>query len=195
MKKTTGYNIFRLLRPRQWIKNLALFAAITFGGQLFDINALYLTFLGFIVFCMLSSAIYVVNDIFDREKDRLHPFKRFRPIAHWDISIKQALVTVVLLTIPSFIIGFFVSPTFFVCIIVYLILQLSYSVWLKHIAGADILAIAAGYILRVYGGEFASGSHISVWLLLTTISISLFLAVGKRRSELTLVSRRSDAKI
>ncbi len=190
-----AYNIFRLLRPRQWTKNFAIFAAITFAGELFDLPVLYRVIAGFIVFCMLSSAIYIVNDIFDRKKDRLHPFKRFRPIAHGDITVSQAIVVAVILSSGALVMGFFVTPAFFVCIIVYLLLQLSYSVLLKHITGIDILAIAAGYILRVYGGEFASGFHISVWLLLTTVSISLFLAVGKRRSELTLLSQHSQAKI
>jgi 4-hydroxybenzoate polyprenyltransferase len=185
----------RLLRPRQWIKNLAVFAAITFSGQLFNEETFNSVFIAFLIFCGISSAIYVINDIFDIEKDKLHPFKRFRPLAAGDIPVKNALVIAILLAAGSVIASFFLSTTFFAITLVYLVLQLSYSVLLKDIAVIDILALAAGYILRVYAGEFASGYHISVWLLLTTVSLSLFLAVGKRRSELTLIAHHTHASI
>ncbi|MBP9719565.1 MAG: decaprenyl-phosphate phosphoribosyltransferase [Candidatus Levybacteria bacterium] len=191
MKKKL-FSVLKLLRPRQWIKNLTLFAAITFDGSLFDIMALQKVMLAFIIFCGLSSAIYIINDIFDIKKDRLHPFKRFRPLAKGSLSIPQALVISVILTAVSLWLSTFINPAFFLIGIIYLLLQLSYSMLLKHIAVIDILAIAIGYILRVYAGEFASGSHISVWLLLTTIAISLFVAIGKRRSELTLISQYSE---
>lgn len=195
MKKTL-YNTLRLLRPRQWIKNFAVFAAIVFAGRLFEPDALQKVVVGFFVFCTLSSAIYICNDIADIEKDRLHPFKRFRPLANGNISIQLAIILAVLLTIASFLVGFFfVTPAFFIATIVYAVLQYSYSLFLKDIAVIDILALAAGYILRVYAGEFASGAHISVWLLLTTISLSLFLAIGKRRSELTLISQYPPSQI
>jgi len=191
MKKKL-FSILKLLRPRQWIKNLTLFAAITFDGTLFDIFALQKVILAFIVFCGLSSAIYIINDIFDVKKDRLHPFKRFRPLAKGDISLYHALLISIVLTVASLWLSATINPAFFLFGIIYLILQLSYSMVLKNIVIIDILAIAAGYILRVYAGEFASGAHISVWLLLTTIAISLFVAVGKRRSELTLISQYSE---
>lgn len=192
--KKRAFNTLRLLRPRQWIKNLAIFAALVFGGELFNPILFQKVFIGFLVFCGLSSAIYVINDIFDRDKDRLHPFKRFRPLAHKDLSILYAFIVSFLLIAISLFFGFFVGRGFFLLIIAYVFLQLFYSIFFKHIAIIDILALAAGYILRVYAGEFASGLHISVWLLLTTISISLFLAIGKRRSELTLISQYSDTQ-
>ena len=182
-----AYNSLRLVRPRQWIKNFAIFAAITFSGELFDLPILEKVVLGFFVFCGLSSATYIVNDIFDVKKDKLHPFKKFRPLANGDIPIPFAGALAAFLIIISLIIAREVTPAFFVLGLVYLAIQFLYSSYLKSVAVLDILLIAAGYILRVYGGEFASGFHISVWLLLTTISISLFLAVGKRRSELTLL--------
>lgn len=189
------YNILRLLRPRQWVKNLAIFAAILFAGELFNFTYLFPVTIGFIVFCGISSASYIINDIIDIKKDKLHPFKRFRPLAHGDVNINFARFLAVVLIISSLALSLFVNTTFFLFIIVYLLLQIFYSTLLKQIIIIDILAIAAGYILRVYGGEFASGMHISVWLLLTTISISLFLAIGKRRSELTLVSQNKDVNI
>jgi len=191
MKKKL-FSFLKLLRPRQWIKNLTLFAAITFDGSLFDIFALQKVIIAFIIFCGLSSAIYIINDIFDIKKDRLHPFKRFRPLAKGDIKISHAVLLSIVLIIASLWLSTTINPAFFLIGVIYVLLQFSYSLVLKHIAVIDILAIAIGYILRVYAGEFASGAHISVWLLLTTIAISLFLAIGKRRSELTLISQYSE---
>ena len=184
----TIISIIKLLRPRQWIKNFAIFAAITFSGHLFEGNIFQKVLFAFVSFCGLSSATYVFNDIFDIKKDKLHPFKRFRPLAHGDLSKNLALIIAVVIAISSLVLGFFVTPAFFVLSLIYLSIQFLYSSLLKAIAVVDILIIASGYILRVYAGELASGFHISVWLLLTMISLSLFLAVGKRRSELTLVS-------
>lgn len=177
------------------MKNFAVFAAITFSGELFNLAVSIKVLYAFLIFCGLSSATYIINDIFDIKKDRLHPFKRFRPLANKDIPIPAAIGIALFLIILSLWSGLLITPAFFIVAIVYLLLSLSYSAVLKHIAVIDILAIATGYILRVYAGEFASGFHISVWLLLTTVSISLFLAIGKRRSELTLVSRHSESQI
>src|SRR5258708_5319023 len=179
------YIIFKQLRPRQWIKNFAIFASIVFTGQLFNFPVLINVSIGFIIFCLISSAIYIVNDIFDMEKDRIHPFKRFRPLANNDISIKSAMILGILLLFTAFYLCTFANTTFLVSILIYILLQLSYSIWLKNIEIIDILTLAAGYILRVYAGELISDFRVSVWLLLTTIALSLFIAVGKRKSELT----------
>ncbi len=188
-------DLFRLLRPRQWIKNLAIFATITFTGHLFTIPTLIDTIFGFFIFCGLSSAIYVINDIFDIEKDKLHPFKKNRPLANGDVSINTGLFIATVLTILSLVGSYMIDPVFFLIALFYLFLQFSYTLYLKHIAVIDILALAGGYILRVYAGEVVSGYHISVWILLTTISLSLFLAIGKRRRELTLVSQDTSKNI
>ncbi len=183
------FNTLRLLRPRAWLKNFFIFASITFAGELFNIPLLYKVILGFIVFCFLSSATYIINDIFDIKKDKLHPFKKMRPLAHNDIPVPFAVFLSIIFISISFVLSIKITPAFFLAAVVYLIIQFFYSSFLKAIAVVDILAIATGYILRVYAGELATGLHLSVWLLLTTISISLFLAIGKRRSELTLVSK------
>jgi decaprenyl-phosphate phosphoribosyltransferase len=190
-----AYNTLRLLRPRQWIKNTAIFAAITFSGNLFDGPIFQKALLAFFVYCGLSSVSYIVNDIFDIKKDRLHPFKRFRPLANKTLSVGYALGVAIVLMVSSFVISFSINPAFFILSLIYLAIQFSYSTFFKSITIVDILAIALGYILRVYAGEIAGGVHISVWLLLTTISLSLFLAVGKRRSELTLVSQNKSLNI
>ncbi len=194
MKNSTR-EIIRLLRPRQWIKNFAIFAALLFSNQLFDIVLIKKVIEGFIVFCAISSAIYVVNDIFDAEKDRLHPFKKFRPIASEKVTVKAALVIATILATSSIVASYFIGPAFFVITIIYFVLHLAYSAYLKHIEIVDILTLAAGYILRVFAGEIVSNSHISAWLLLTVICLSLFLAIGKRRSELTLLSHQPDPQL
>lgn len=189
------YYLLKLVRPRQWIKNFALFAAPTFGGLLFTAEVFYEVILGFIAFCLLASSTYIVNDLLDIQKDKLHPFKRLRPIASGRITVNQAIALFLILIIISLFLSWQISPFFFLIAVFYLILQFSYSMLFKSLVVFDILFIAAGYILRVFAGEVISGYHISVWLLLTTVALSLFLAVGKRRSELTLLRNVKGAHI
>jgi len=187
--------VLKLMRPKQWIKNFFIFATIIFSGQLFDINLVTITTFGFLAFCTTSSSIYIINDIFDVEKDRIHPFKRFRPLASRAISIQFATLLAIFLLAVSIVIAQNIGIAFIVLLLIYFLLQISYSIVLKNITVIDILALATGYMLRVYGGELTGGYHISVWLILTTISLSLFLAVGKRKSELTLISNMTTAHI
>lgn len=189
------YHILKLLRPRQWVKNLALFAAIMFGGQLFNPLIVYGVFSGFISFIMLSSSVYIMNDLIDMHKDRLHPFKKGRPIASGKVGVLEATFILLLILVFSFSLAIQVGGLFLLIWVFYLLLHLAYSLVFKSLAIFDILFIAAGYILRVLAGEAISGFHISVWLLLTVISLSLFLAVGKRRSELTLLKNVNGARI
>ncbi|MBI5122728.1 decaprenyl-phosphate phosphoribosyltransferase [Candidatus Roizmanbacteria bacterium] len=188
-------NILRLLRPRQWIKNAAVFGALIFSGQLFNTSMLITVSLGFLIFCALSSAIYIINDILDVQKDRIHPFKRFRPIANNDISISFAIILAIILSIASIVASYFITPGFFIIAIIYFILHVLYSLVFKHIEIIDILILAGGYMLRVFAGEVVSGFHLSAWLFLTVISLSLFLAIGKRRSELTLLLHHAKNQI
>lgn len=190
-----GYYILKLLRPRQWIKNLALFAGVTFAGQLFSDAYFMQAVEGVIAFCLLSSSTYIFNDLVDIQKDRLHPFKRLRPLASGKISVIEAVLILILLFTTALFISFSIGWTFGLIGVLYVILQILYSTAFKSIAIFDILFIATGYILRILAGEVISDFHISVWLLLTTISLSLFLAVGKRRSELTLLQNLKGAKI
>lgn len=194
MKKIL-FKSLKLIRPKQWIKNFAIFAAIIFSGQLFEPTLLTKVILGFFAFCFCSSAIYIVNDIFDIEKDKIHPFKRFRPLAHGDLSIQYATFLAILLFCGSIFVSQIVSSAFVLLLLIYFFLQLAYSMYLKNLTVADILLLATGYTLRVYGGEVATGFHISVWLILTTVALSLFLAVGKRKSELTLISQMPGHQI
>lgn len=177
------------------MKNFALFAAIVFSGQLFNPDIFKSVFWGFISFTLVSSSTYIINDIVDRKKDRLHPFKKNRPIASGKISVKEAILLLFIIFILFILITIRLDGVFLIICLIYVLLQVFYSLLFKNIAMFDILFIATGYILRVLAGEAISGFHISVWLLLTTVSLSLFLAVGKRRSELTLLNNFDSTKI
>lgn len=148
--------------------------------------------LAFLLFCSLSSSIYIINDIADRQADRQHPFKKNRPIASGKLPVSVAVVAAILGLSLTFLISLPLNFFLFAILVGYLILQLSYSFYLKHIAILDVLSIAGGFILRVYAGAVVVNLHMSVWFLLTVISVSLFLAVGKRQSERTLLASREN---
>ncbi|MCL4397789.1 UbiA prenyltransferase family protein [Patescibacteria group bacterium] len=184
----TLYYLFREARPRQWIKNLTIFAAIFFTGEILNPQLLLTSFVAFLAFCAASSSMYIFNDLRDLEKDRLHPFKKNRPLASGKLNQKLAITAAILASIIALIMAATISTAFFFTIIAFYLLQFSYSMYLKNVILLDILAIAGSFILRVFAGEIATGFHIDIWLFLTVISVSLFLAIGKRRSELTLLS-------
>lgn len=192
------FELLKAGRPVHWIKNLALFAAIFFTGELFH-KELFANVIGaFVAFSMATSAVYIFNDIFDAKYDRIHPFKKFRPIASGRLPISIALFAAGFLSLFSIYVASFYSFLFFLSVITYLILQISYSLGLKNIPIIDILIIATGFILRVYAGAFVIDAHLSVWFLLCVISVALFLASGKRRAELNIpkegVTRKSLTK-
>ena len=184
----TLYYLLKVIRPRQWLKNLTLFAAVFFTGQLLNVSLLSTSFIAFLAFCAASSSLYIFNDFKDLDRDRQHPFKKNRPLASGRLDKNLALITMIFLTVISFILSAKISSSFFLVTLSFYFLQLSYNFFLKDIMLLDILAIAAGFILRVFAGEVATGWHIDIWLFLTVVSVALFLAIGKRRSELTLLS-------
>lgn len=179
--------LIKTVRPRQWLKNLAIFTTIIFTGQLFNGDLLWRSIQAFIVFCLLSSSNYILNDILDAPKDRKHPFKRFRPIASGKLSTYQAVFMSLVLAGVGLWISHQIGQLFFIFAITFLALQYGYSLFLKRFTVIDILTITMAYILRVYAGEAATGYHISIWLALAALSLALFLAIGKRRAELTLI--------
>jgi 4-hydroxybenzoate polyprenyltransferase len=181
------FSIFRSARPRQWLKNTALFATIFITGHIFEKQAITATLFGFIAFCLLSSSNYIFNDIMDVERDKKHPFKKYRAIASGKITPVVAFIVSFLFVAAGLVISYFLGPAFFILSLIFIILEYSYTLFLKHITVIDILAITAAYFLRVYAGEAATGYHISVWLAVAALSLALFLAIGKRRAELTLI--------
>lgn len=180
-------------RPIQWLKNLVLFTGLVFTGWLFISEKFFPVFLATIIFSILTSSVYIFNDIFDASKDRLHPLKKNRPIASGKLPIPYALFTATTFSFVSLFLAFNLSFFFFLVCLSYLILHFLYNTILKNVAIFDVLALASGFILRVYAGAVVINAHINIWLLLCVISFSLFLAVGKRRSELTLLSAKKTA--
>lgn len=186
------WGIFKASRPRQWIKNFAVFAALIFSGTLFDPINLLKTIEAFGLFCIFSSATYLLNDVFDIERDKLHPFKRNRPITSGLVPIPLA-ITLALSAIAIFLpLSYKLSPAFFFAALTYLIMQLFYSAYLKQVILIDVLVIAAGFVLRVYAGVWAIDAHLNVWFLFSVTSFALFLAIGKRRSERTLMTSQAS---
>ena len=170
------------MRPRQWVKNLFVFAGLIFAQKLFTPLAL-VALATFAIFCALSGAVYLVNDVADRDKDRLHPTKRRRPIASGRLSVPAAVLAALLLVALSLIASLRISWSLAVVAAAYVTLLILYSVWLKHLVIVDVLVVAAGFVLRAVAGAVAIDVEISGWLLICTILIALFLALGKRRYE------------
>jgi len=172
------------LRPGQWIKNSLVFAAIIFNGELFNPDLFTISLYGFIVFSLLSSASYLINDIIDAKYDRLHPLKKYRPIASGDLSPEIALQAAILLSLGALVLSLLLNYGLFLLGLIFLGLHLAYSSGLKKFAVFDILAIASSFIIRTFAGEALTSFHLPVWLMMTVIFLSLFIAAGKRRSEL-----------
>lgn len=185
--KSIFIDILIALRPIQWLKNLVIFAAILFSQELFIADKFIPVFYTFIIFSTSSSAAYLVNDLVDRPKDRLHFSKKLRPIAAGRLPTKLVLFLVALLVVFSLISSYFVSNYLLLIILVYLTIQVLYSLLLKNIIILDILIIAFAFMLRIFAGSLVVVTPLSAWLILTTMMIALFLGVGKRRSELTLL--------
>lgn len=179
------------LRPEQWTKNLLVFAALIFGQRLFDSAAVGLSLAAFFIFCALSGAVYLVNDVSDRHSDRLHPLKRFRPIATGEVSPALAISFAALLAVSALVAAFWVNALFGGIAAAYLGLLVAYSYAFKHLVILDVLTIAIGFVLRAAAGAAVISVPMSQWLLVCTILGALFLALSKRRHELTLLAENA----
>ncbi len=179
-------NIIRLLRPKQWTKNLVVFAAIIFSGELLNIDILVKTIIGFFIFCGISSSVYILNDIIDIDKDRAHHKKRFRPIASGKVSIPLATIIFIGLFSISLTGSLLLNKYFCGVIITYFIVNMFYIFLLKHIVIIDVLTISIGFFLRAVGGSVLFSTMVSNYLIICTILLALFLALNKRRSEILL---------
>jgi 4-hydroxybenzoate polyprenyltransferase len=183
----------RLLRPKHWIKNLFVFAALVFSQHLFDWDYAKLSLLGFALFSATASIVYIVNDILDRERDRLHPKKKHRPVASGAISVGSAITTAVIVLGIVIPVTFGLPYRFGFALALYFIMNIAYSLFLKEVVLIDVFVIAIGFMLRVVAGAYVIDVPISSWLILTTMFMSLFLAVAKRRGELVLIESQLEA--
>lgn len=190
-------NIFYLLivssRPRQWLKNLSVFAAFFFGGRLLNQPDLIVVSTVFFIFCLLSSSIYLINDVVDIKADRVHFSKKNRPIAAGLLPKEVALFASFLLAFFGIVLAFSVSQIVFLSAIIFLFIQILYSLKLKKILIIDVMTIAFLFMIRVFVGSFVIHEPLSSWLILTVLMLSLFLAIGKRRSEVTLLTQQDAA--
>lgn len=180
--------ILKAMRPRQWTKNVFIFAALIFDRKLLDPGALRHTAIAFLLFCLLASSVYLFNDIIDRKSDLNHPVKKNRPIASGKLPVGAALSVGILLLLVSLVGAFLLSRGFFVITATYFILNIFYTFWLKHIPLIDVLVIASCFVLRVAAGvSVIEVQRFSPWLYVVTTLLSLYLGFGKRRSELAVL--------
>lgn len=181
---TGSHGLLRLIRPKHWVKNLFVLAPLIFSGTFTRPMVALLAVFGTLLFCVAASIVYIINDLSDVRRDMLHPVKRFtRPIASGAVSVTEARVVLVVLSL-LLVVGTFVSIPLVAVLIGYILLNLLYSVWLKSIPVVDIFCVAAGFVLRVYAGARVIDVPLSSWMMVTTLSIALYLAAIKRRDEL-----------
>jgi len=186
--------LIKSMRLRQWSKNIFIFAALIFDKQLFNADSFLRTLAGFALFCLISSSVYIFNDLADVEADRQHPEKGNRPIASGALSSRIAWLAGVLLLLISLGLGYFLAPSFAWVMAFYFLLNLAYSKWLKHVPILDVLILAAGFVLRVHAGvTLIAVERFSPWLYVVMTLLSLFLGFGKRRAELALLAHNAGA--
>lgn len=185
--------ILKTMRPRQWTKNVFVLAALVFDRQLFTLDSVLRSVGGMLLFCLLSSSVYIINDIRDVEADRQHPVKRNRPIASGKLPVPVAIGTVVVLLIITFTLAFFLSRQFFIIAAIYFAFNLAYSMGLKNLLLVDVLIIAAGFVLRVAAGvSLIEVERFSPWLYVVTTLGALFIGFGKRRAEMMLLEHNAN---
>lgn len=185
----TIIEIFKSLRPQQWIKNLFIFAPLIFSRNFLNGPFLVKTVTAFAAFCLISSAHYIFNDLRDIDEDRRHPVKSKRPLASGRLKKGPAVTALIIIGAAGLVLAASIGRPFLIIAIGYLVLQTAYSMWLKHVVILDVFVIAAGFLIRVVAGGLAIRVEISSWLLICTILLSLFLAMGKRRYELVLLDK------
>ena len=183
--------MIKALRPAQWTKNFFVFAGLIFALKFFEINLLLRVVYAFFIFCSLSSAVYLLNDVKDVEGDRKHPQKKLRPIASGELSVPAALTLALLLSVVSILAAFYLDFSFALVALIYLALMVAYTFLLREIVILDVFSVAAGFVLRAVAGVVVIKVELSPWLLICTILLALFIALGKRRHELVTLNEAS----
>lgn len=192
-KRGTGRALLVLARPWQWIKNGLVLAALVFGHRLFHPRDAILAAVALVTFCALSSFAYVLNDISDREADRLNPQKRDRPLARGDLTIAQAVCFAIALAAIATLLSIALGRNFLAVAALYVALQFGYSLWAKDCVVLDIIAVALGFVLRAFGGAVAIAADVSPWLVFITFVLAMLLVLAKRRSELVAMAGGAPA--
>jgi 4-hydroxybenzoate polyprenyltransferase len=181
------------MRPKQWLKNVFVFAALVFDRQLIALDSLLITLAAALLFCLASSLVYVINDLSDIESDRQHPAKQHRPLASGQLSKRTAIISAIFLGLITFPTAFLVNLQLGVILLGYFALMLVYSYWLKHIPLIDVMVIAAGFVLRVAAGVvIIETERFSPWLFVATVFLALLLGLGKRRAEIELLTTEAS---
>jgi 4-hydroxybenzoate polyprenyltransferase len=183
--------LFQLVRPHQWYKNLLVFLAIIFSGNLLNLDYLFLSFLGFLVLILISSSSYILNDLIDYENDKINPEKSKRPIASGNVKKYIAISLYIILVIVSLIFSFFLELKFFYCVFGIFLLSTLYSIYLKHILFADILTISSNFVLRAISGALLINVYVSPWLIVGVFFLALFLVSGKRYGEINYLKENA----
>lgn len=186
--------IWESFRPKQFLKNFFIFAALLFSRNLFNLPLVFKSILAFVVFCFLSGSVYIINDLVDIKRDKFHPIKSLRPLASGRLNNYHAILASFFLVVISLFMAFNLDFSLFILAIVYLLIQLAYSFFLKHEIILDVFAIASGFVLRVVAGAVAISVDISLWFLICTSLLALFLALSKRRHELLYLNDHDRAE-
>lgn len=184
---------FKLLRPQQWVKNVFVFAGLVFGRKLDHLPSVQAALLGFLLLSLVSSAVYVMNDVHDRDEDRLHPRKRLRPIASGQVPVFHAIGLIAALLTIGLGGSWLLDRGFFICAAFYVLLQMAYTFSFKHLALLDVITIGAGFVVRAIAGAVLVHVDISHWLVLCTFTLCLFMGFSKRRCELAAMNGAADA--
>lgn len=186
-------DIWESLRPNQWTKNLFIFAGILFSQNIFNFSLLLKVIFAFFIFCLVSGSGYILNDLVDLKQDRYHPVKSLRPLASGRLKKAYAISTLIIFIPFSLVVSYYLGKSFFLIVLVYLLLQAFYSFYLKYIVILDVFAIASGFVLRVIAGALVINVVISSWLVICTILLSLFLGLSKRRHELVAMEEEAQS--
>jgi 4-hydroxybenzoate polyprenyltransferase len=182
--------LIKTMRPRQWVKNGFVFMALFFDKQLFVYDSFMRTFEGFLLFCLISSTVYLVNDLADIESDRKHPEKKHRPLPAGQLPVGVAWAAAILFALTTLPLAYYISPAFAGIIFTYLATNILYSRWLKHVPILDVLILASGFVLRVAAGvTLITVERFSPWLYVVTTLFALYIGFGKRRAEMTLLAQ------
>jgi 4-hydroxybenzoate polyprenyltransferase len=185
--------LIKTMRPRQWVKNVFIFAPLTFDRKILNLHYLTQTLAGFVLLCLVSGGVYIMNDLADIEQDRQHPKKRNRPLASGQLDTRVAVAAAIVIPLVALPLGFLLNPVFGAILTGYLLAQFAYSFWLKNVVIVDVMLVAAGFLLRVVAGvPLVQAERFSPWLYICMTLLALLIGFGKRRHELVLLKENAN---